>query len=954
MSTTLIIPASDNLVQTVLRFLEPAGDDYSSTAVVFPGKRPAHFLRKALAELHGTACIPPRVFSFESLTDYLYATVRSLPDEHPEPGAGPAPGPDIAPLDAVGLLYELHQAMDDRIGGGKFDRLEAFLPLGLRLFDALEELRKHEVSARELRAALPLSQFPNADRLALFYEAFYDRLAAGGGLTRSLRLSAVAAGLPEIDLSGFRRIVLAGFYAFSPLERSIVRFLRSCPQAVFIYQEGPGLALRLQEVGDPAPVPAPAMHRPALSFYKAGGTHAEVYALNDVLHRILERGEQLDERTVVVLPAADALFPVVQWTLPLVPEQNFNVSLGYPAGRTPTFGFLAGLLQAFASMDRGRVYAPDYIAFMLHPYTKNIVHEGKPEITRVLVHTIEETLAGRVGTSFLRLELLENDTALLAAAVRRTAEIAPGLKKERLATHLQLLHDIFFRRPLASPTLGAFAGLLIEALTFVDEFSTARHHEMFRPFMVSLLEQLDQLASSRLAAYRSDDPSSYGSIALRWLMDASVPFPGTPVRGLQVLGLLETRNLRFDRVCLLDVNEDVLPGSPAVDPLLPPSVRLALHLPLQEERETHIDYYTSVLLQGAREAHLFYQEGGKKERSRLIERLVWEEERRQGRLLGDDAVTPVMFDVTLANRRPDPIGKTPDIIAALGRQVLTASALDTYLHCPLKFYYAYLLGLSEKRQVEADIDAPGIGTVVHDVLLVLDSPLCGKPLDASRNREADLERAVDLVFKSHFGAEASAAQLLLRGQVEYQLQRYLTWYGEHVLRASPVTIVGLEVPLAGEFNGRPLKGRADRIEQRGRRKVIIDFKTGGDEKRYRINIRRLDPDDDATWGPCLRSFQLPLYMVMAGAASPGSFGEVEPVYVMLGDARKSMSPEVPLFDPDLPAAGQWEKITRTLSAVLDRLYDAGSPFAAPEDLSSCCPSCPFNGVCGTGWVKGIR
>jgi len=63
MSTTVVIPATEHLVRTVLRFLEPAVHDYSSSAVVFQGKRPAHFLRKELAGRHGSACIPPRIFS---------------------------------------------------------------------------------------------------------------------------------------------------------------------------------------------------------------------------------------------------------------------------------------------------------------------------------------------------------------------------------------------------------------------------------------------------------------------------------------------------------------------------------------------------------------------------------------------------------------------------------------------------------------------------------------------------------------------------------------------------------------------------------------------------------------------------------------------------------------------------------------------------------------------------
>jgi hypothetical protein len=403
---------------------------------------------------------------------------------------------------------------------------------------------------------------------------------------------------------------------------------------------------------------------------------------------------------------------------------------------------------------------------------------------------------------------------------------------------------------------------------------------------------------------------------------------------------------------MLDVNEDVLPGLPEVDPLLPPPVRLALRLPLPEAREAVIEYHCAVLLAGAAEAHLFYQEGGKKERSRVIERLFWEEERRRKTLLGDEAVTPVLFNVTLANRRPEPIDKTAGMRAALDSATLTASALDTYLRCPLRFYYGHLLGLREKARVEAGVDAAGRGTLVHEVLKTLDEDRCGSRLDPSRI--PPLGRAIDAVFAGRFGGDTTAAQMLLRDQIEHQVGRYLAWYRRNVLEAGEVTLVGLDVPLRGEYDGRRFSGVADRIERRGERTVIIDYKTGGDEKQYRINALRLDPGDRSTWLSALRSFQLPLYSLMHGASAPHAPAGIEPMYVMLGDPRNEMHPEALMFDPAMPRAEQWEKITRTLSAVLRDLFDPGLPFAAPDDLTRCCPACSFTGLCGTAWVRGGR
>ncbi len=936
MSAVRMLSAKENLLEAVLEYLPADRDDYSSTALLFQGKRPAHFIRKALASRRGRACIPPAIFSLENYISYCYREVLKRDEA------------DIAPLDAMSILYELHNAMPDRIGGDGFLRLEAFFPLGLRLLDALEELKLHNVDPAALKASLPLSDYPAGDRLSVFYEEFYKGIDRERLVTYASKALRVSQEIAKIPLESFTMTIVAGFFSFTPVERSVIQHLHEAPDTVFLFQDGPGLKRRLEEGGFAIPADLPPTSLPPVRYIRAQGTHGEVLGLN----RLLTAEDEippLDEHTVIVLPSADALFPVLEWTLPLVKDGTYNVSLGYPAARTPAFGFLESLLTLIDSHEEGRFFAPDYLRFVLHPFTKNILLAGHPEPTRILFHAIEDYLSTLAGNVYFTLEQLEDNTQVLDSVVQRSGEFAPRLTREAVADHLRTIHNLLIRRPLQARSLGAFALSLRENLTFIDDHSSARLHGLFRRFVTAMMDALDALRTSRIGAYVDPDDHAYGPIVLRWLKQVSVPLPGTPVQGLQVLGLLETRNLQFDHVYVLDVNDDVLPGSPDVDPLLPVAVRRVLKLPLPFERQEAIDHYFTILLAGARTVHLLYQEGAADRRSRFIERMIWEKERALARLNVTDSATRVSLEVSAANRTPKPLPKTKADLEVLSSMKYNATSIDTYLWCQIQFYYAHVLRLRERAVIDPDIDARGIGTILHELMRSLDVRFTGRSVSAQGNRADELHSVLDSVFAGRFGSPLTAPLQLMKSRMEKQMLRYFDWYHTAVVARHQVQLEGLEVPLSGSFHGVQLSGRADRIEVRDGQRFIIDFKKGGNARAYRVDPEGLEPENRETWSVGLRSVQLPLYLLMT-AEAPSDIHRIEPAYVMLGSLNVEGF-EHPLFPEGVDREHAWTKITSTLMRILDDIRNPAIPFAAPEDLGTVCPSCEFRTLCGTGWVR---
>jgi ATP-dependent helicase/DNAse subunit B len=202
----------------------------------------------------------------------------------------------------------------------------------------------------------------------------------------------------------------------------------------------------------------------------------------------------------------------------------------------------------------------------------------------------------------------------------------------------------------------------------------------------------------------------------KMLLTRTTPFEGTPVKGMQVLGVLETRSLSFDRVFVLDVNEEVLPDTRKEDSLLPFKVREVLGLPTYLDRDQLAAYYFETLWRGAQEVHLFFVENDQKEKSRFIEQLLWEKQKRDRVIKSEGYFHKVQYQINLKNKVPGEVKKTPEMVDSLRQISYSATALDTYLECPQEFCYRYLFGLEKKEEVSGEIERTGIGKFVHSVL----------------------------------------------------------------------------------------------------------------------------------------------------------------------------------------------------------------------------------------------
>ena len=953
------LPPRTDLIRTVAAGLLPEGRDFSRSWVIFPEKRPGSALRKVLAERTKGAFIPPRADSLDGFVDRVFADRLGL-RRRPIDG-----------LDAAALLFEIHRGAPGRLGGGHFLSADRFFPVGSKIFNDIEELVLAGVKPEDLRRTDLLSADrvpPESGRSLQFLSFFYERLLAEIDRrelsTRATRTRDVRDGLrrelfPDIDV-----FVIAGFFSLSKLEREIVRKVAGWEGSTLILVHGAGIEAAAEELGA-GRVPGPEegggpFPLPAITFTKSPDTHGQIFALNKAMEAGLGEPAKLDERQVVVLPAAESLFPLYQQTLSTLSEDDYNISMGYPLGRTPIYTFFDKLLELLASLDEdGRVYAPHYLRFMLHPYAKNVYFPGagkRTDLTRILLHAIEEQLTRRRMRSAWSLEEIETDPGIWTEVGARIQGVDDPPPLESLRGHLRAIHARLvapFRRLV---DVGDFAEKAIAALDFIARTSTARQHYFFHPYAEAFAARLDGLAKSELRGIAFEEKASYFSLFRKVIASGTVPFFGTPLRGLQVLGFWETRGLSFDEVHILDMNEGTLPDTRKPDTLLPFAARQALGLPTYKDRERRMAYYFDVLIRGAARAHVYFVESKDKERSRFVETLLWEKQKAEGRPKADAFVRPVRYRMALQSTPPPPVPKTPDVLEYLRLFSYSATSLGAYLACPLQFYYAHVLGLREKEQLQEEMERKDIGTFVHGILEGYFRRFVGRPLREADLDAAEMERVVDGHFERGYGRDLSGSPFLMRLQVRRHLAEFLTDYQRPLLRALEVRGIGLTI-LALEqdtqidwaVGGRTfrLKARTDRTETRGSDLFVLDYKTGSPHVPSPKRLERLNPGDRAAWGDAIQSLQLPFYNLVLSRARGLPRESVRCRLVMLGQKTLGLDIEKSAFEEDKPDeyARQMDALETVIGGLLTEIADPAVPFLPCPGGSDACGRCLFAAVC---------
>lgn len=935
------------------------------TAVVFPNKRAGLFFNEYLAQESESPIWSPAYVSISEL-------FRSL-----------SPWEVGDPVKLVCELYKIFrretqstETLDDFYFWGEmlisdFDDADKNKVDTDKLFSNLQDLRnimddytfiddEQEEAIRqffqnfsiERRTALKERFISLWDVLGNIYKGFRESLASQNIAYEGMMYRHVIEHL-NVDKLPYEKYVFVGFNVLNKVEHTLFTQLKDAGKAVFYWdydefymkenrqavthEAGEFIRRNLRDF--PSPLSGELfknLSKPKEVHYIASSTeNAQARYLPQWIRNNLTTPEK---ETAVVL-CNEALLQPVLHSLP-AEVKHVNITMGFPLSQTPVYSFLIALLELHThgfNFKSGRYTFQSVVTLLKHPYTRQLTGQAElleKELTR---NNRFYPLPGELGKDEFLTRLFTPLSGNLNLCIR-------------LSETLQQVAGIYQANTSGTEDTDAFNQLyresLFKAYTTINRFRT-------------LIEEDELTVQSE----------TFRRLLVKVLSATNIPFHGEPAIGMQVMGVLETRNLDFRHLVLLSVNEGQLPKSGGDSSFIPYNLRKAFGMTTIEHKIAVYAYYFYRLLQRAERITLMYNTS-----SDGLNRGEWSRFMLQFLIEWPHPITRQFLETGQSPQGTSPITveKTPDVmrrmqslfdVRANPKAKFSPSALNYYLDCPLKFYYRYVAGLSAPDEVSAEIDSATFGSIFHYAAehIYKDLTTHGKvinkeALETLLRNEVKLQDYVDTAFKKLFfnvpqneKPEYNGVQLINSAVIA----RYLKQLLQNDLRYAPFTFIASEMEVdepidiqtpKGVIKSR-IGGIIDRMDSKDGTLRIVDYKTGGDADTPPHVESLFIPDKKRS----NYVFQTFLYAAIMCRKQPTM--KIAPALLYIHRAAtETYSPVIQMGEPRKPKEAvedfsKYEKEYRErLQGLLEEIFNPEKSFTQTEIIEKC-TYCDFKALC---------
>lgn len=457
------------------------------------------------------------------------------------------------------------------------------------------------------------------------------------------------------------------------------------------------------------------------------------------------------------------------------------------------------------------------------------------------------------------------------------------------------------------------------------------------PLNIKILERMSGIIDELKTAEFKDQPFNKEDMLKifdRKLQNEIVPLPGSPLSGLQILGLFESRSLNFENVIIMDVNESVLPQTQIHGSIIPRQIIEGLGLQRLKQEEEIQRYHFMRLVMGAKNVHLVYNGSPEKEKSRFLEEIIWQRQ--------TFPETCAKFNTVHISAERDTGRKSERIIKYLTKDfVYSSSSIDTYLNCPAKFYYQYVLLLKAEENLLDEVEARDVGTFIHELLdysfrrFLNKKPIIDNKFEKEFSDE--FERRFSEKLEKRLGAEA----FLVKEVMNYRLKNFI----ENERSRNVQKILSLEEKLSGEIKLQSNKSidftyiidRIDLLEDNTI--LVVDYKTGKSAKPP-ASLKRLEQIkfDRKSIKDAVHSFQLPIYYYFVRQRYS------EPINAVLYNLA-----EMEFTDFVKKDKGNTDKVVEIclncLDFIISEITNPALDFQRDKSNGQNCKYCEFAGMC---------
>lgn len=935
------------------------------TAVVFPNKRAGLFFNEYLAQESDSPIWSPAYVSISEL-------FRSL-----------SPWEVGDPVKLVCELYKIFrretqstETLDDFYFWGEmlisdFDDADKNKVDTDKLFSNLQDLRnimddytfiddEQEEAIRqffqnfsiERRTALKERFISLWNVLGNIYKGFRESLASQNIAYEGMMYRHVIEHL-DVDKLPYEKYIFVGFNVLNKVEHTLFTQLKDAGKAVFYWdydefymkenrqavthEAGEFIRRNLRDF--PSPLSGELfknLSKPKEVHYIASSTeNAQARYLPQWIRNNLTTPEK---ETAVVL-CNEALLQPVLHSLP-AEVKHVNITMGFPLSQTPVYSFLIALLELHThgfNFKSGRYTFQSVVTLLKHPYTRQLTGQAElleKELTR---NNRFYPLPGELGKDEFLTQLFTPLSGNLNLCIR-------------LSETLQQVAGIYQANTSGTEDTDAFNQLyresLFKAYTTINRFRT-------------LIEEDELTVQSE----------TFRRLLVKVLSATNIPFHGEPAIGMQVMGVLETRNLDFRHLVLLSVNEGQLPKSGGDSSFIPYNLRKAFGMTIIEHKIAVYAYYFYRLLQRAERITLMYNTS-----SDGLNRGEWSRFMLQFLIEWPHPITRQFLEAGQSPQGTSPITveKTPDVmrrmqslfdVRANPKAKFSPSALNYYLDCPLKFYYRYVAGLSAPDEVSAEIDSATFGSIFHYAAehIYKDLTTHGKvinkeALETLLRNEVKLQDYVDTAFKKLFfnvpqneKPEYNGVQLINSAVIA----RYLKQLLQNDLRYAPFTFIASEMEVdepidiqtpKGVIKSR-IGGIIDRMDSKDGTLRIVDYKTGGDADTPPHVESLFIPDKKRS----NYVFQTFLYAAIMCRKQPTM--KIAPALLYIHRAAtETYSPVIQMGESRKPKEAvedfsKYEKEYRErLQGLLEEIFNPEKSFTQTEIIEKC-TYCDFKALC---------
>ena len=857
-------------------------DDLRDICIVLPNRRAALFLKKYLAEVYQKTIWSPEIFATE---DFIA--------KHSGYNA-------IDNLELLFQFYHVYKTLEKEEAKSfeefskwaptllsDFNEIDNYLADAEKLFSTVNQIRALEIwnLGEKEPTAIQLQFIAFWEKLHPYYTQLKESLHSKNLAYQGMAARHSAENIEHIfhQLS-YKKIFFAGFNALNKAEEKIIHYITLHKKAELFWDaDAYYMDNETQEAGT------------FLRYYKQkwfdnkgqkfnwlennwrnSEKKIEIIGTAKNLNQVKAAGEILQkiksdknyQDTAVVLADENLLMPLLN-SMPNEVE-HLNVTMGMPLKYIPIYNLLEQILEmhehaakhAKENLKNYRFYHGDISKLLQNPLISGIWKEKKAGfILQKLDAYIKRK--NRVYITLKELESQCNDDE-----IQFLNELKPILSN-------------WENQP--ANAIVAIKSLIALFKKHLDNISHKQKQKIEAEYLFLFSKIFNRLERYITSFDAIIDVATLRSLFNQILRNESLAFYGEPLKGLQVMGVLETRTLDFESLIIISANEGVLPSGKTMGSMIPFDIKRAFGLPTYSEKDSIFAYHFYRLLQRAKNIYLIYNteadDLGGGEKSRYISQLLQELPHQNNKIKLKESI--LTLDVPKHSGSETRKEKNEIVLKQLYQWIekgISPSALNSYISCPLDFYYKYVLKLRENDEdaVEETIEASSLGNYIHNTLQEIYTPFINKVL-----HESDLENAKKLVpeiLKKQFLIDFTLDDIsygknyLTITMAEKQIQKFIDKEIDQIKQLKKenklLSIIALEQPFETEIcftnKGKETKaklaGRIDRIDKIGNTIRVIDYKTGN-VKDKEIKIEHIEEIINAD-GKKSKALQLLTYAVL--------------------------------------------------------------------------------------------